>query len=282
MKNKNLPKPKQTNYEEWFASLPLDKQMYVAQHVKKKLDKIQYETEKILDSCYIGAMIETLDINLDNCIEIAKKANENMDETLNILNKEGEKYYMKVNNDVLREEIKVEVKALIIENTKINNLEIIKLLQKDYDLARKDLQILIKEAREELANEALKELEKEINVKEVEEEGKKDWDVLEELPVAEIKPTIKLNDGFKINKIELEKNGRIYVKDSEGVKSKHFSFKDITEVKDYSNAIEKEYKTKKEELYNKMNELNKEMHELGEKRNKDFEIIAEIEQIFAM
>jgi len=99
--------------------------------------------------------------------------------------------------------------------------------------------------------------------------SKEDLNIKEPTKLKILEQTIKIQGQYGI-----------YIKSSEGVKTLHFSFKDITEVKDYSKAIESEYKAKKEELYNKINELNKEMHEIGEKRNKDFKIIAEIEMVF--
>lgn len=291
--------------EEWFEKLPLDKHMFIAQHVKKKIDKIQKDTESILDSCYISAMIELFDMNLDDCIKIAEKANENMDITLKVLNKEGEKYYMKVNNEELRSEIKVEIKALVKENRKINNLEIIRILEETYDFPKKDFQILIKESREELGKEALqeieKDIEKEVNI-EVFKDGVKvnggEFVVVSEKEVANPKYvgvdlTIKNKDSnslaiqypknLKIKSMEVEgADGRIYLKSSEGVKLGDKVYKDITEVAEEKEAVERRIEAKKEDIRKQIEKLSKELGDIMVNIQKELEKYAEIELVFAM
>jgi len=280
------------NIEEWFENLPLDKHMFIAQHVKKKLDKIQKDTKDILDSCYIGAMIELFDINLNDCIKIAEKANENMDITLKILSKEGEKYYMKVNNEELRKEIKTEIKALIKENKKINNLEIIRVLRETYDFPNKDFQILIKESRQELEKVALNELEKdirndsELSDREIEiklsqipkyatgevkatlaNEADHEFEYLspnvgidlvgegkESITVTITPATLKVTETIK--KIEGQYGN--YIKSSEGVEALGTGqaiFKDITIVQEEAKTVQSKYSASREEQKAKIEEL---------------------------
>lgn len=282
----NKPITGHMNYEEWFESLPFDKQMFVAQHVKKKIDKIHEDTTEIIDSCYIGAMIEEFDMDLDDCIKIAERANINMKITEQILNKEGECYYMRVNNEESRKEIRDVAKAMLKENPKQSTSNMSEQLMKDYTLPKKDLNILVAEARKEIKKE--KDIQEEVKV-EVFKDGEKvdleyDWGTKVVNGEGKLVPFEKPKEEskLKIKSIELEGKFGTYFKGMEGVKIGNTLYKDITDLKHAKEVLESNSKAREMQILEELDNLNKELWSLQAKREEELEKYAEIEAAFAM
>ena len=78
--------------------------------VSAMLDEVNEITEKVLDSCYIASMIQTLDLDLEQCEEVAKQANIYMIEVKKIIDEKKEGYFKMVKDEKLRSEIKEEAK----------------------------------------------------------------------------------------------------------------------------------------------------------------------------
>jgi hypothetical protein len=298
-------------FQNWTPSqLEFHKNMIAA--IAKEADK---ETELIMDSCYIAAMIQELDISLEQCIDICRLADIHMNETRDFVNKEGERYFMKANNEELRNEIKIEIKTLIKENRKINNLEIIRILQETYDFPKKDFQILIKESREELSNEALQEIEKDIQNDEINSElSDREKEIeLSELPeyaIGEIKSSLyfegehgfempvkkqladELLEGLKkmpssVNGLEIESitikgvHGR-YFRVSEGVKIGDKLYKNIEEVNKEKKIVYKSLNDEEIKLKKRIEDLNNQLQNVETRRQERNEMYAEIEAVFQM
>lgn len=291
-------------YEAWLKSLPHDKQIFIAEHVKEKVDKIHADTTDILDSCYIGAMIEEMEIDLDDCIRIASKANVNMKITLDILNLEKEVYYMKVNDEKERAVIREKAKEKLTKNPKESTLNISRELQENFDLPIKDLHIIVAEARKEIKaskktitnNENVKELD--LIPKEATGELKatlanegehgfeivpvsireKDLEALKELTTEKPKEL-----AFKIKLIMLEgKNGNTYTKDDRGVKLEDKLYKDIEEMEKEKEIVTKNLKDQEMKLKEEMDNINKKLWDVEARREERNGMYAEIKQIFQM
>ncbi|WP_236896968.1 hypothetical protein [Clostridium beijerinckii] len=279
------------NNLKWFQNWTPSQLEFHRNMVHEIEQKSFKDMEQIMDSCYIAAMIQELDISLEQAIDICGLADIHMNETREFIGKEGERYFMKANNDELRSGIKVEIKTLIKENRKINNLEIIRVLKETYDLANKDFQILCKEARQELEKEALKEIEEDID-KEVNVEVFKDGEKVDlekvEAPTIEFKEVKDLNP----NKPKLEiidtikkikgKDERVYIKDSEGVKIGDKHYKDITDVKYAIKVLESNTSATEDEINKKIEELKKQLEIEQDYKRKELEKYAEIEIVFQM
>lgn len=291
---------------EWFKRLPDNKKRYIGYFIEQKVIENDNITAEILDNCFKAAMIEIKDLSLLDCNEIIKIANEHMAEVKNILEKDLKGEYLEMIKDAkLRSEIKEEIKIMVKENRRINNLEIIRALKENYDLPNKDFQILIKESREELGKEALqeieKDIEKEVNV-EVFKDGVKinngEFVVVSEKEVANpeyvgVDLTIKNKDSnslviqypknLKIKSMEVEgADGRIYLKSSEGVKLGDKVYKDITDVKHAVEVLESNTSAREDEINKKIEELKKQLEIEKEYKKTELEKYAEIEAVFAM
>jgi hypothetical protein len=286
--------------------LPDSKKRYIGYFIEQKVIENDNITAMILDDCFKAAIIEVKDLSLSDCNEIIKIANEHMTEIKSILEKDlkGE-YLIMIKDEKIRSQIKEEAKAIIKDNKKINNLEIIRNLEENYDFAKKDLQIVIKEAREELAAEALKEFEKAIegndkdkvvNINDEKEFPKaklikKEITPIQmpsqEIPKEGLKitldtPGIKTTKGLEIESITIKGVHGRYFKVSEGVKIGDKLYKDISEVREQKDYSEELARQAKENATKQIEKLNKELENIDKEWKAKSEKYAEIEAVFAM
>lgn len=274
--------------------------------VSKEVDKVQEVTEKILDSCYIAAMLDNLDIEIIDTIKIAKEANSYMDSTRKYLEEEGENYFMKINNEELRLEIRTVAKEMLKEGQVMSRG--VSELKKTYNLPVKDLSIIWAEAKEEFKKEPIKcniatEKEKEeflkslpkgeskkskktelpyvVTEKEIEVARSEATLTIEEAAKLEmVKAEFKAPTELKIKSIEIEGKYGTYLKTEKGITTEQIFVKDIKDLEEYKKAVEGEYNKGKDKLDKRLKELQEEKNKLDERANKNFAIIEEIEQVF--
>ena len=270
---------------EWFKSWTPQQKEFHKDMVSAMLDEVNEITEKVLDSCYIASMIQTLDLDLEQCEEVAKQANEYMIEVKRIIDEKKEGYFIMVKDEKLRSEIKEEAKIIIKENTKINNLRVIDTLKENYDLPAKDFQIIIKEARKELEAEKMEELEslitEESNIEVVKA-------TVKEVQGAELKEEITLDvpgvkaNGLKIKSIEVEGKYGTYIKGENGVIADGNPIKDIETL----NREKEGYLKRQNELVkstkDKIKELEENLTKLEADKDIEMRKCEEIEAVFAM
>lgn len=122
--------------------------------VSNEVNRIEELTEQILNECFGIVISESFpNTTIDEVNEMLLKANNYILETKNYIEKEGESYMKKVNNEELRDTIRKEAKGLIKANSKASTLDIIRTLEESYKMPKKDLHILCQEAREEIKTE---------------------------------------------------------------------------------------------------------------------------------
>ena len=63
---------------EWFKSWTPQQKQFHKDMVSAMLDEVNEITEKVLDECYVAAIVDKLDLSLEQCEEVAKQANEYM------------------------------------------------------------------------------------------------------------------------------------------------------------------------------------------------------------
>lgn len=270
----------------WFASWTPQQKQFHKDMVSAMLDEVNEITEKVLDECYVAAIVDKLDLSLEQCEEVTKQANLYMIEVKKIIDEKKEGYFIMVKDEKLRSEIKEEAKIIIKENTKINNLRVIDALKENYDLPTKDFQIIIKEARKELEAEKMEELEslitEESNIEVVKA-------TVKEVQGAEMKEEITVDttgvktlNGLKIKSIEIEGKYGTYIKGSEGIKIKDKVYKDIAEVdaenKDFMELADRKEKNIKEQI----EKLTKDLECWNKRREAEDEICEEIKAVFEM
>jgi hypothetical protein len=277
---------KQKNLMDWFHSWNPEQKEFHKNMVSAMLDEVNEITEKVLDSCFIASMIQTLDLDLEQCEEVAKQANLYMIEVKRIIEEKKEGYFDMLKDEKLRSEIKEEVKIIIKENAKINNLRIIDNLKENYKLPAKDFQIIIKEARKELEEAVMKELESSID-KEIPKYATGDIKAAlanEGEHGFEMKldaQGIKVN-GLKIKAIEIEGKHGVYIKSEKGVKTVLTTYKDIADLEEYKKTTQEEIRADRERLNNKLSEIQNSLNHLDELEKDKIEEFAEIEAVFAM
>ena len=270
----------------WFASWTPQQKQFHKDMVSAMLDEVNEITEKVLDECYVAAIVDKLDLSLEQCEEVTKQANLYMIEVKKIIDEKKEGYFIMLKDEKLRSEIKEEAKIIIKENTKINNLKVIEALKENYDLPTKDFQIIIKEARKELEAEKMEELEslitEESNIEVVKA-------TVKEVQGAEMKEEITVDttgvktlNGLKIKSIEIEGKYGIYVKDENGVTADGNPIKDIEML-----SREKEgYLKRQYDLIaaaeNEMKELKEHLEKLEMDKENELNKYAEIAAVFEM
>ena len=91
---------------DWFHSWTPAQREFHKNMVSAMLDEVNEITEKVLDSCYIASMIQTLDLDLEQCEEVTEQANIYMIEVKRIIDEKKEGYFIMVKDEKLRSEIK--------------------------------------------------------------------------------------------------------------------------------------------------------------------------------
>ena len=304
----------ETKMQKWFNSFTPSQARFHKELVRKIVQDSQEKTEMIIDSCYIGAILQHTEMELSECIKIAKSANENMEETSQYLNKERE-YYTMIEDVKLRDKIRAAAKKLQREGIKI--APGIKELRKTYDFPQKDIHIIWAEGREEIKEELIKKIgknnERILNKsEETEEQADKELKEAikkhlpkEEIPYVvtekEIEETQKLNfeqsiaitdeRGFELEDNKVPTNLKIieqtikgeygtYIKSLEGVKVGERVYNDIKDVADSKRITEINFKAKEDRIKKEIEELNKEIYNLNIDKKQELEKYAEIEQVF--
>jgi hypothetical protein len=212
--------------------------------------------------------------------------------TEKLLNSEGDKYYMKVNNEELRTEIREVAKTMLRENSKQSTINISDQLIKNYNLPKKDLHILVAEARKELKaeqkekfiNEVGQENDKLIN-KEVATDEEIKTITIEEASKLEVVETKFKNPNkpkLKVKLIEIEGQFGCYIKSTEGVKLGDKLYKDITDVKHEIKVLESGTKATEDNINKEIEKLIKQREELQNYTKQEFEKYAELEEVFSL
>lgn len=264
--------------------------------VSKSIDEVEKITEQVLDGCYISAIVQYLDLELNQCIEIAKLANKNMIEVKEIINKDGELYFKMLNDEKLRGKIKEEIKKLIGEK-KLMSAEVPNLKKTYPKVSIKDLTIMWAESKEELkADKELKEVIKKhlpkkeipyaVTEKEIEDNKRAIPvnEVVKELGVVDAEFVNPNKSKLKILEQTIKGEYGTYVKTSEGVKLgiglEDKLYKDIEEVKKERNEFNEEVKSKKEQIYKQLTEINNKISNLEKLEQSENSWLEEIEAVF--
>ena len=290
----------------WFRNWTPSQVQFHKQLVKEIAEDANKTIEQIMDSCFIAAMLEKLDITLDQCIEVCKISDKHMIETKNYIEKEGEIYMKKVNNEELRTQIRKEAKEMLKSNTKATTLNISDELKKEYNLPLKDLHIIVAEARKEIKTEKVEEIPQQatgkiekvsiynegehgfelpytVTEKEIEEGRNVSVnDVIRELGVVEAEFVNPNKPQLKIKSIEIEGKYGVYIKGENGVKTVLTTYKDMVEVEEYKKATLEEIKADRERLENKLSEIQCSLNKLDGKEKEELEKFAEISAVFNM
>jgi hypothetical protein len=276
--------------QKWLKSWTPEQKRLFSAVVEEEVNKNDKLTESTLDSCYIASMIDNLDLGLEKYIKVCKDANNYMLEVKEVFEKEGEGYFMKVNNKEMRIQIKKEAKAMLKSNPQENTLNISRELAKEYKLPIKDLHIIVAEAREEIKAEQ--------KVIPSHTEGKLQAALtnegehgLETIPISKEGSKLKkciidaeeiYSGKFKIKTIELQGKYGTYSKSQEGIKTNQITFKDIKDLEQYKTGIRAEIEGEKDALKEQIEELQEKLTKINEDSKKEYRIIAEIEEIFKL
>lgn len=271
----------------WVKTWTFEQKKLFEKMVENEVNKIEELTELVLNECFGVIISESFPgTTIEEVNEILLKANEYIEEVKDYIEKEGENYMKKVNDEELRGNIKIEAKAMLKENPKTSIPKIIKALKENYDLPDKDLHILCQESRKEREEEVMKELESSI----VKETPKVDSvrNEVNKIKVTEPKEEITADktgvkaNGLKIKSIEIEGKYGTYIKDSEGVKTGDKVYKDITDLEREKEATKGDIKDQREEFNKKLAEINLYLRNLDEIEKEESEKFAEISAVFAM
>lgn len=293
--------------QKWFNNWTPAQKQFHKQMVGAIVDEVQETTEKIMDSCYIAAMLQETELSLNQCVNICKQADKHMVETRNIIELEGEGYLNMIKNEKLRDEIREEAKKMLKEGQVMSKgVTELKNRPEYKKLAVKDISIIWAEAKEEVKGihkEPVKTQNIKINVPASEEEKaeymnkaiKRDFEsvkVCTELTKSiEEAEKIMCNvtnkglitedkNGFKIFNLEvvnitLKGQCGTYQKSTEGVITDDTLYKNIEEV-----AAEKE--NFNSNVLEEEKALVKKLEELREYRDTENAKYEELKQVFNM
>jgi hypothetical protein len=122
---------KKSGLESWKKNWTYEQAKYFMQEVGKEVDKINDTTEMILDTCYVAAISDNVDLSILDLEKIVIEANAYMDETKQYLNENKGDYFMKIDDETMkkiRNEISNHIKNGDIKSESLNQLK------KDYKL----------------------------------------------------------------------------------------------------------------------------------------------------
>jgi hypothetical protein len=260
----------------WYENLSNSKKAFIGWMIEQGVIKNEDITMAIIDECFQAAMISELDLDLKTTEKIVNKTSEFMVEMKSILEKEGREYLNMIKDETLRSEIKDEAKK-ILQTGQVISRTVSELRKRpEYKhISVKDMQILCAEVKQEtnesISTNATGELK--ANLANECEHG---------FEITLDKTGTKLN-GLKIKSIEIEgENGRVYIKDSVGVKIGDKFYKDISDLEKERQASKEDIKERREDLRNRIEAINELIGNLDEFEREEIEKYAEIEAVFAM
>ncbi len=306
-RNERRSQEKQNNeLANWYKNLVPSKKNFIMYAIEKQVIENDRITSKILDSCFVAAMLEKLGLSLKDCEEIIDISNKNIQDTKNYLEEKGKEGITMINDEKLRGKIREEAKELQRQGMKI--AAGIKELRKVYNFPQKDIHIIWAEGREELKveKEVAEEKEEPIkikgkitNVKKTEEEIPY---AVTEKEIEEGQKAIPVNEAVKElgtvetefvnpNKSKLEIISQTtvikgeyatYEKNSEGVKTTFGLYKGIEDVEKCKKVTQEEIKANRESLNNQLSEIQCSLNRLEEVEKEEMEKYEEIKAVFSL
>lgn len=282
-------KPKLTEREKiekrlkaWVKTWNLEQKKLFEMMVSNEVNRIDEITELVLNECFGVIISESFPgTTIEEVNEILLKANRYIEEVKDYIEKEGENYMKKVNSEELRNNIKVEAKAMLKENPKVSVIKIIKALKENYDLPDKDLHILCQEARQELEVEKMKELENSImGSAKIAAEGMEKLAEEKEGMILEAPGELKAT--LKIKSIEVEGKCGTYIKGSEGVKTGDKVYKDIKHIDDCIKNLDLQVEGHEKIINDQIQELKNQLEKLYKDKEEHLEKYLEIKAVFAI
>jgi hypothetical protein len=259
---------------EWFKQLPPKRKMFIGYMIEQGVIKNDNTTAAILDDCFFSAMEDLTDIDYDSIVKIIDRANFYIFDCKEYLNRKGVTYMNK--RQELMGQAKVMAKAIINDDPKKNNLDIIRIMENDVDLPKKDLNAAISNARKEI-----KDLQKEQLLNEFGQENEKILNEVsagEEIPVKEISIPSKLKIKNIVQEIEGQYN--TYLKSAEGVKIGDKLYNDKSIVEEEKNAYLRHMEDKEQEIKQTIENLKQNLDERIKMKNAELEKFEELEEVF--
>lgn len=278
----------------WVKSWTTEQKKLFEKMVTNEVNKIEDLTEQVLNESFGVAIKEEFEeLTVEEINKILIAANYYMEDYKKIIEESKGDYIEMVKT--LEPVIKKEIKAMIKEGKdklvgikelrakhKVPQNELVKMwleIKEGIGTPKKAANVKGKINNTSKADEKIIETEIPYTVTEKEiEEGQK------EKPKENITITLTgtQNNGFKINKIELEKNGRIYIKDNTGIKLEDTLYKSIEEVGKEKGIVTKNLNEEEIKLKKRIEDLNNQLENVGVRREERKTIYAEIEEIFKM
>ncbi|NMF04542.1 hypothetical protein ACUH7Y_09475 [Clostridium beijerinckii] len=244
--------------ELWEKELPPDKVALITyaanEGIKAEMDRINELTQMILDSCYVAAISDNLDLSLIDIKKIVVEANAYMDEVKEYINKNRGEYFMKVQDDKLMEKIRKEI-IEHIENGDLKS-ESINTLKKKYKITPNVLNDIWLEEKEKFPklavnkhapqptqNQPILEQKKASNVIAPEKENKS-----AEKQIDKQKQDVK--SIFEVVEKKLKFKGEFYdyEKDKSGLKVGAEFFKSLEEIEAFRIRETEEFENMVEEI----------------------------------
>lgn len=288
---------KKKKLQTWLKSFNADQKMLWEQTILSEIQKNDEITALIMDKCYMSAVANNIDVDILDLEKIIKECNTYMQDYKNKLEK-GDVVTM-----VKSLETKIQSKMRSLIKGGKGKVESIKELEKEYKIPFAELDVMWLQVKSKMGivnkNSPKPKNIIEEEVKEIIEGTKAENELdtrirenaipytitekdSETVRIEESRNTQVKESAFKIKSIILEGKHGTYSKDSEGVKTEKIFVKDIEDLGQYKQIVQAEYDKGKEELKQKLKEVQEDIRKLDERVNKNFEIIEEIKEIFNM
>lgn len=260
--------------ELWEKELPPDKVALITyaanEGIKSEMDRINELTEMILDSCYVAAISDNLDLNLMDIKKIVVEANAYMDEVKEYINKNRGEYFMKVQDDKLMEKIRKEI-IEYIEKGSLKS-ESINALKKKYKITPNVLNDIWLEEKEKFPKLAVNKHapqstqnqpileEKEASNVITPKEGNKSVEKQIDKQKQDVKSIFEVVE----KKIILKTQNGTYEKTKNGIKFCERLYKDAEEVKAEKREIFDRNEERKIKVIKEIEKLQNELHQIDE------------------
>jgi hypothetical protein len=281
----------------WYDKLPVERKMYIERCIEARTIQNDNLVASIMDKCFVGAMDDNLDVDVEEVKQIINESNEYIADYKLYLDKEGyERGFDMIENVELREQVKAKIRGYMSGG--MDKARGLRLLKSEFKLPNAELSDLWMECKpggavknmkkskskqEKFLEEVAIENEKILN-KDISENIDKGINQVVDENVEEAVVDCVKRSKLKVMRTTVEVAGEfgIYLKGPDGVSKGDKHYNDLGVVEDEENAVRGEYEASMGSIEAEIAALNAKLNEIREEGMKKLESYTELREVFSI
>lgn len=282
--------------EIWFNSLSEDKKQKIYDIINERIDSNNNIMSTISDICTVSALDDVLNISISDIKNVISKSKSYMVDYGEYLEREKNGGIKMIENEELRKKVKVKISQYM--NGKMDKAKGLKLLKREFNLPMAELSDLWLECKsgnegysksKNMPDTKMDYIEPDEdnvvisinNIKEDKDLTRQDITIIN-TPLYDNRIILKPNSNLRIVSVTTQVEGLYgaYTRNIEGVRTGDKLYTDKDMVKNEKVAIITEYKSRKDDIRDKIKALNIELKDVEILEIKEIEMFAELESVF--